>query len=191
MLEERNEHIINYINKSTTKANAKYKGLISDETIEKGIEQFTSSDYESYSEEEIFKEIDKIIKEMIEAKELKMKKLKDLKPEVNNDNIIQINIEPRPTPLDEIIEEEPEELLETKENELTTMIESSEETQIESKTKETKNQDKAKHKVLTKNPSGNTESNNSDGFVNIMYVIGMMGVSFVLVASIVSLLLKI
>ena len=213
MLEERNEHIKEYINKSTTKANTTYKGLISDETIEKGIALFTSSDYESRSEEEIFKEIDKIIKEMIEDRKLKMQKLKGPKQEENN-NRVQINTEPRLAPLDDnkVVEpekrQEPtqstitksfqngthtEQLIERKEEELTTMIESPE-LQNEAtpeKTQESKSQEKTNPKVLTRTPSVGTGSNDSGGFINILYVIGMMGLSFVSVAAIVSLLLKI
>ena len=44
---------------------------------------------------------------------------------------------------------------------------------------------------MTRTPSINAESNSNGGFVNIMYIIAMMGISFISVAAIVSLLLKI
>lgn len=70
-LDIKQHNVEQYIINIAEQLNKEKQGTISDETLKKGIEEFTSSKYDSYTEEQIYKEINEIIQKMLEERELR------------------------------------------------------------------------------------------------------------------------
>ena len=72
-----------YIKNIAEQLNKEKQGTISDETLKRGIDEFTSPKYDSYTEEQIYKEINGIIQKMLEERELRkqefLKKQQEIK----------------------------------------------------------------------------------------------------------------
>lgn len=84
-LEQKKEKIKNYILDLSNNINYQHQGIITKDKIDKGIEMFTSSKYDDYTEEQIYEEINKLIQKMLEEQELQrqefVKKMEEHKKE--------------------------------------------------------------------------------------------------------------
>lgn len=67
----KHQNVEQYIRNSIEQLNKQHQVTISDETLKKGIEEFTSSKYDTYTEEQIYQEINDIIQKMLEEQELR------------------------------------------------------------------------------------------------------------------------
>ena len=70
-LDIKHYNVEQYIKNIAEQLNKEKQGTISDETLKRGIDEFTSSKYDSYTEEQIYKEINDIIQKMLEERELR------------------------------------------------------------------------------------------------------------------------
>ena len=70
-LDIKHMNVESYIRKIVEDVNKKNQITISDETLEKGIKEFTSSKYDSYIEEQIYQKINEVIQKMLEEQELR------------------------------------------------------------------------------------------------------------------------
>lgn len=87
----KHHNIKQYIINIAEQLNKEKQGTFSDETLKKAIEEFTSSKYNSYTEEQIYEEINEIIKKTLKEQELRKLYLETKEKYQNMDySIVQI-----------------------------------------------------------------------------------------------------
>ena len=85
LLELKHKNVEAYLTNIAETMNKEKPNTIGEETLKKGIEMFTSSKYDNYTEEKIYEEINKLIQKMLEERELQrqefLKKMEEHKKE--------------------------------------------------------------------------------------------------------------